>query len=83
MNRELVTYYNNNNYEIYSANAGRYICQTILDTYPALNLAVRDILDIQSRHMQSKAPTRPWVCLYFVFTIIVFNINFIVYFSHF
>ena len=84
MNRELVDFYNQNNYELYSINAGHRICQTILNAFPALNIAIRDVLDVENRLMKRNVPARPWVSyfylpfsviliFYFYFVLVIFK----------
>ena len=46
MNRELVRFYNENNYDLASQNANQNILQTIIDSYPVLKESVHEVKSI-------------------------------------
>ena len=65
MNRELVDYYNQNNYDLFGLNANRNVCQTILDTYPAINRAVCNYINAENQFRNRKMPSCAWVSTFF------------------
>jgi hypothetical protein len=61
MNRELVDFYNQNNYDIFGLTANRNILQTVLDKYRELRVAVQHIIDIENQIRNRRHPVEAWV----------------------
>jgi hypothetical protein len=65
MIRELVDYFNQNNYDINDRTAARKICQTVLDNFPVLNNKIVDIYAIEARIRYRNNGLKPWVSLFY------------------
>jgi hypothetical protein len=65
MNRELVDFYNQNNYNIYGLTANRNISKTVLDNYRELRVAVQHIIDVDNPLRNRRHPVEAWVSQFF------------------
>lgn len=61
MNRELVDFYNNNNYELNALDACKNVAKTVLDNYPVLKEAVTSLVNIENRIRNRRRLSEPWV----------------------
>lgn len=61
MNRELVDFYNQNNYNIFGLTANRNILKTVLDNYRELRVAVQHIIDVDNQIRNRRHPVEAWV----------------------
>ncbi len=65
MNRELVDFYNQNNYNIFGLTANRNILKTVLDNYRELRVAVEHIIAVDNQIRNRRHPVEAWVSQFF------------------